>query len=84
MVDGPAGLRLCRTYYENEKGAFDASGNGALPESVSDAMSPLVKFIANLVVGKTKVPKDAVIKEQSCTMIPIGTAIAQRLNRGYS
>ena len=80
MADGPAGLRLCRTYFEDEKGAHDASGKGSMPESITDAMGPVVRFIANLVVGKTKVPKDAVIKEQSCTMIPIGTAIAQSFN----
>jgi beta-glucosidase len=80
MADGPAGLRLCRTYFEDEKGAHDASGNGSMPESITDAMGPVVRFIANLLVGKTKVPKDAVIKEQSCTMIPIGTAIAQSFN----
>ena len=84
MADGPAGLRLCRTYFEDEKGAHDASGKGSMPESVTDAMGPVVRFIANLLVGKTKVPKDAVIKEQSCTMIPIGTAIAQSFNYGLA
>lgn len=80
MADGPAGLRLCRTYFVDENGAHDASGKGSMPESITDAMGPVIGFIANLVVGKTKVPKDAVIKEQSCTMIPIGTAIAQSFN----
>lgn len=80
MADGPAGLRLCKTYYEDEKGAHDASGAGSLPESVSEMMSPFIRFIANLVVGNKKVPKNVEIKEQACTMIPIGTAIAQSFN----
>ena len=80
MADGPAGLRLCKTYYEDEKGAHDASGAGSMPESISEMMSPIVRFIANLVVGNKKVPKNALIKEQACTMIPIGTAIAQSFN----
>ncbi|MBO6128582.1 MAG: glycoside hydrolase family 3 C-terminal domain-containing protein [Pseudobutyrivibrio sp.] len=80
MADGPAGLRLSRTYYENEKGAVDASAAGAIPESMLELMNPVVRFIAKLVVGQKKVPKDAVIKEQAATMIPIGTAVAQSFN----
>ncbi|MCR5416607.1 MAG: glycoside hydrolase family 3 C-terminal domain-containing protein [Pseudobutyrivibrio sp.] len=80
MADGPAGLRLCKIYYEDELGAHDASDNGAIPESISEMMGPFVRFIANLIVGTKKVPKNVVIKEQACTMIPIGTAIAQSFN----
>lgn len=80
MADGPAGLRLCRTYYEDENGAHDASSKGSMPESMTELMSPIVRFIANLVTGGKKVPKDAIIKEQAATMIPIGTAIAQSFN----
>lgn len=80
MADGPAGLRLCRSYYEDENGAHDASSKGSMPESMLELMSPVVRFVAKLVTGGNKVPKDAVIKEQAATMIPIGTAIAQSFN----
>ncbi|MDD6195123.1 MAG: glycoside hydrolase family 3 C-terminal domain-containing protein, partial [Lachnospiraceae bacterium] len=76
MADGPAGIRVSRAYYEDEKGRHDASGVGMLPESVLDTMGPVVKFLALKVAGPKKVPKDAVVKEQMATMIPIGTAIA--------
>ncbi len=80
MADGPAGLRLCRSYYNDEKGAHDASGAGSIPESITEMMGPVVRFIVNLIAGGNKVPKDAVVKEQMATMIPIGTAIAQSFN----
>ncbi len=80
MADGPAGLRLCRSYYRDEKGAHDASGSGMVPESITEMMGPVTRLIANLLTGKEKVPKNAIVKEQSCTMIPIGTAIAQSFN----
>ncbi|MDD6193618.1 MAG: glycoside hydrolase family 3 N-terminal domain-containing protein, partial [Lachnospiraceae bacterium] len=54
------------------------------PESVLDTMGPVVKFLALKVAGPKKVPKDAVVKEQMATMIPIGTAIAQSFNVGLA
>ena len=80
MADGPAGLRLSKKYYEDEKGAHDASDSGSIPESMLEFMSPLVRTLAKLVIGSKKPPKDAVIKEHMATMIPIGTAIAQSFN----
>lgn len=80
MADGPAGIRVCKAYYEDEKGAHDASGGGSMPESMLEFMGPIVKFIALKVVGPKKPPKDAVVKEHMATMIPIGTAIAQSFN----
>jgi beta-glucosidase len=80
MADGPAGLRLSRKYYEDENGAYDASGAGMIPESILEFMNPVVKFIAQVITGQKKVPKNAEIKEQAATMIPIGTAIAQSFN----
>lgn len=84
MADGPAGIRVSRAYYEDEKGRHDASGVGMIPESVLDTMGPVVKFLALKVAGPKKIPKDAVIKEQMATMIPIGTAIAQSFNVGLA
>lgn len=80
MADGPAGLRLSKLYYEDEKGAHSADGAGMIPESMLEAMGPVVRFIATKVVGGKKAPKGAEIKEHYATRIPIGTAIAQSFN----
>ncbi|MCF0242544.1 MAG: glycoside hydrolase family 3 protein, partial [Treponema sp.] len=79
MADGPAGLRLCKNYYEDKKGAHGINAS-FIPQSMMDMMSPLVRFIVKIVMGGNKVPKNAVIKEHAATMIPIGTAIAQSFN----
>lgn len=82
MADGPAGIRVSRAYYEDEKGRHDASGVGMLPESILDTMGSVMKFLALKVAGPKKIPKDVIVKEQMATMIPIGTAIAQSFNVG--
>lgn len=79
-ADGPAGIRVSKYYYEDENGVHDASGQGSLPESMTEVMSPFAKFIAKIVTGKKKAPKNVEIKEHMATMIPIGTAIAQSFN----
>lgn len=45
MADGPAGIRVARRYYEDEKGVYGADGVGMIPESVLEMMNPLVRFI---------------------------------------
>ena len=80
MSDGPAGLRLARNYYEDEKGAHEVGGTGAIPASMLEYVGPVMKFLALKFAGPKKPPKNAVIKEQMATQIPIGTAIAQSFN----
>ena len=80
MADGPAGLRLSLQYYEDKKGAHGVGGAGMIPESMQEAMGSVALFIAKLLMGGSKVPKEAVIKEHAATRIPIGTAIAQSFN----
>lgn len=80
MADGPAGIRVSKLYYEDEKGAHVGSGEGVIPASMLEYMSPITKFIALKIAGPKKLPKDAVMKEHAATMIPIGTAIAQSYN----
>ena len=77
MADGPAGIRISLKYYESGENQYGAN---MIPESMMEMMSPLVKFIAKRVASSKKMPKNAVIKEHSATMIPIGTAIAQSFN----
>ena len=80
MADGPAGVRISRKYYEVGEFQYAANNTGMLPESMAEMMSPAVKFAMKMFMGGKKAPKDAVIKEHNCTMIPIGTAIAQSFN----
>ena len=77
MADGPAGLRLSREYYEDEKGVH-ALGD-TMPESIMDLLSPMQRKVMKLMSGGGK-KHTGPIKEQYCTAIPIGTAIAQSWN----
>ena len=76
MADGPAGLRISREYYKDEKGVH-ALGD-TMPETILELLTPMqLKFMAFL----NRKPKGITdIKEQYCTAIPIGTAIAQSWN----
>ena len=76
MADGPAGLRLSRAFYRDEKGAHPVDQGGML-ESLSELMSPLLRLLTKPFLGGKKPPRGAKIEEQYCTAIPIGTAIAQ-------
>ena len=80
MADGPAGIRISKLYYEDEKGVHDASGMGSAPEGMFDVLGPITRKIALKVMGTKKVPKNVEIKEHMATMIPIGTAIGQSFN----
>ncbi len=76
MADGPAGLRLSRLSYRDEKGAHSL-GN-SMPESIASLLPAPVRLLTKLMGGKA--PKDAQMVEQYATAIPIGTAIAQSWN----
>lgn len=79
MADGPAGIRLSRKYYEDEKGVH-ALGE-PIPESIAVF---LPKPLAWLLNRSSKVKKGAEIREQYATAIPIGTAIAQSWNLEFA
>lgn len=80
MADGPAGLRLAREYYRDEKG-LHAVGQAGIPESFMDYMPKPILFFSKLIMGGNKGPKAGTeVKTQYCTAIPIGTAIAQSFN----
>lgn len=80
MADGPAGIRVALHYYEEGEGCYDANNNGMIPASMLEMMGPVTRFIAKKVAGGKKIPANVEIKENSATMIPIGTAIAQSFN----
>jgi len=74
MADGPAGLRLSRQYTVDRKGAH-AIGS-SLPETVAELLPAPLRLL--LSAGQRR-PRGK-IREQFCTAIPIGTAIAQSWN----
>ncbi len=80
MSDGPAGLRLAKEYFVDEKGAH-AINQSSIPASMLDNMSKPMRFLIGLLgLNGAKAPRNAEIKNQYATMIPIGTAIAQSWN----
>ena len=76
MADGPAGLRLSREYFRDEKGAH--SLNVSMPETLRELMPKPVQLLMKLTAVRPK--KKAEIRHQYCTAIPIGTAVAQSWN----
>ena len=77
MADDPAGLRLSRAFYRDQKGNAHPVNQGSLLESVTELMSPLLKALTKPFFSGRKAPRGARVEEQYCTAIPIGTAIAQ-------
>ncbi len=77
MADGPAGLRLTRSYYKDSKGTH-ALESGNLFGDLLDFLPGIIRGLAKkLTGGSKKAPKGAEVLYQCCTAIPIGTAIAQ-------
>ena len=83
MADGPAGLRLSQQYYRDAKGAHTV-GSFGIPITVLEFMPAPLQWLTKLLNGKSKAPKDAKVEYQYCTMIPIGTALAQSWNLDFA
>ena len=79
MADGPAGLRLSKEYYKDEKGAHTI-GNTFMPASLEPFLNGPAKFLLKILSKGQKSPKGATVLEQYATAIPIGTALAQSFN----
>ena len=76
MADGPAGLRISRQYYKDGKGIHPMGD--VMPESLMELLTPMQRKIMALAAGGKKPVGE--VKEQYCTAIPIGCAIAQSWN----
>lgn len=79
MSDGPAGLRLAKEFYRDEKGTHGI-GSSMVPESFLPFLPAPARFIMNLIGGSGKPKKGQKVEYQYATAIPIGTAIAQSFN----
>ena len=79
MADGPAGLRLSKEYFLDEKGAHSLST--PLPESMTDFLPKPAVLLLN---RKPRIPKGSEVMDQYATAIPIGTAIAQSFNLEFA
>ena len=76
MADGPAGIRIQKTYKTDGKKVY--TEGSMIPESMAVFMPKVLT--AGMKLFSKKPPKDAQTVEHYCTAIPIGTAIAQSFN----
>ena len=81
MADGPAGLRLSRSFYRDEKGLHDLGAS--MPESIVEMLPKPVRAVMGA-GKKPAVPEGAVIGHQYATAIPIGTAVAQSFDTAFA
>ena len=80
MADGPAGLRLTRTFARDRKGIVPLEA--AMPATIADLLPGVVTKA--LALTQRKPAPDAEIVTQYCTAIPIGTALAQSWNPDFA
>ncbi len=76
MADGPAGVRLSRGYFVRDGKVL--STDLAIPETMQEFLPAPAKLFLKLSSPKPKAGEE--VKEQYCTALPIGTAIAQSWN----
>lgn len=79
MSDGPAGLRLSRLFGVDEQGVFPMDS-----KETEDFKELLPKDLLEMILGfyadKIGLNRKGTVREQNCTAIPIGTALAQSWN----
>ena len=83
MADGPAGLRLTREFYRDETGAHGV-GEAGMPETFLEFMPAPMRYLMKRISGKKKVPKGKTVEYQYCSMLPIGTGLAQSWNLDFA
>ena len=83
MSDGPAGLRISKQYYVDDKGHAHSIGQ-TLPATMIDFMPKLLVKLSERMAKKQEKQIVGEIKNQYATAIPIGTAIAQSFNLDFA
>ena len=78
MADGPAGLRLSKTIFRDDKGLH--SLGSTIPQSVEEYLPGVVKLFA----GGSYPKKGAKIQHQYATAIPVGNSLAQSWDPAYA
>ncbi len=81
MADGPAGLRLARDYFKDEKGMVHALGD-TMPETMQELLPSPARGVMKIMEKRPKSKSD--IHHQYCTAIPIATAIAQSFDVDFA
>ena len=71
-ADGPAGLRLEREYYRDEKGIHNVTNDG-----IREFSEVIPDLLYRLLARPKKIKPGTKIYEQSCTMLPAASAVAQ-------
>ena len=84
LSDGPAGLRLCPSYYYDKKGRPVAIQANHIIVDVLRFLPKFLSILAKPFMKDKKVPKGVEIHYQATTAIPIGTAIAQSFNLEFA
>ena len=79
MADGPAGVRISKRYYEDEKGKHTVGST--MLDSMTDMLPGVLKKIME---REPKKKEGRVFREQYCTAIPIATALAQSWNTEFA
>ena len=79
MADGPAGLRLSKIFYRDERGAHGVGA--AVPETFLEFLPGTARWFMN---RASRAPKGAVLRPQYATAIPIGMSIAQSWDLEYA
>ncbi|MCQ2596366.1 MAG: glycoside hydrolase family 3 C-terminal domain-containing protein [Treponema sp.] len=80
MADGPAGVRICKKYYQEDGRCMPISD--ALPASFMDLLTE--EAAQKLLDEQKKLEETKKVEYQYATAIPIGTAIAQSFNEDFA
>lgn len=79
MADGPAGLRLSKVFYRDEKGAHPLGAS--MPETFLEFLPGPARWF---MTRRPRLPKGTVLRPQYATAIPIGMSIAQSWDLEYA
>jgi len=81
MADGPAGVRLTRSYYKKGKKIKKLDLNAFLVDAIEFTPQPLKFILHHTLLKKVNTDKIDRIYYQYCTALPIATAVAQSFNK---